>query len=58
MLPLPAQVLLETLPGWPEVQEPTILESLTLLLFLPVGMALAFVLVIMAPAWRARDDRS
>ncbi len=52
MLPLTVQVLLETLPGWPAVPEPTLLELLALILFIPGGIALAFVVAFLAPSWR------
>lgn len=53
---LPAQTLLETLPGWPAVQDPTVLELLFLILLLPLGIAAVFAVVILAPGWRQRDE--
>lgn len=58
MLPRPAQVLLETLPGWPEVHDPSLLEILTLILFIPGAIALAFLVAFLAPGWRSRSPRA
>lgn len=47
---------METLPGWPPVHEPTTLEMLTLTLFIPGGIALAFMVLFLAPGWRAKGE--
>lgn len=56
MLPLPAQVLLETLPSWPAVHEPSIMELLNVILFIPLVITAVFVAVVMGPAWRSKGD--
>jgi hypothetical protein len=56
MLPLPAQVLLETLPSWPAVHEPSMMELLTLILFIPLVIAALFGAVVLGPAWRSKGD--
>ena len=53
---LPVQTLLETLPGWPAVQDPTVLEFLFLTVLLPVGIAAVFAVLTLAPTWRQRDE--
>ena len=45
--------MLETLPGWPEVHDPSLLEILTLILFIPGAIALAFLVAFLAPGWRS-----
>ncbi len=53
---LPAQTLLETLPGWPAAQDPTALEMLFLTVMLPVGIAAVFAVLVLAPGWRRGDE--
>ncbi len=55
---LPAQTLLETLPGWPASPDPSLLELLMLTVFLPVGIAAVFAVLIFAPSWRQQRDES
>jgi hypothetical protein len=55
MLPLPAVIPLETLPGWPAVNDPTVLQLLTLTVFIPVGILLVLAVLILGPGWRAKD---
>lgn len=56
MHPAPALFPLETLPGWPAVSDPTVLEMLTLTVFIPFGIAAVFAVLILAPGWRAKDE--
>lgn len=46
-----------TLPGWPAVYDPTVLEMLLVTLFIPLGIATVFAVLVFAPAWgRKRQD--
>lgn len=56
MHPVPALLPLETLPNWPAVYEPTVLEMLTLTVFIPFGIAAVFAALILGPGWRAKDE--
>ena len=55
MLPLPSFIPLETLPSWPVVNDPTVLEMLTLTLFIPLAITLVLAALILGPGWRAKD---
>ena len=46
----------QTLPGWPAVYDPSVLELLFLTLLLPLGIAAVFAVLIFAPSWRRRED--
>ncbi len=48
---------LKTLPGWPPVDDPTAIETLTVLLGVPAAIAAVLLLLVMAPSW-FRPDRS
>ena len=50
-LVLPA---LETLPGWPEVVEPSLFDILLLTAIIPIGAALVMTLLGMGPTWFKR----
>jgi len=52
---LPALIPLETLPSWPAVQDPTVLEMLVLTVFIPFGIFAVFALLILGPAWNTRS---
>jgi hypothetical protein len=56
MLPVPAFLPLETLPSWPAVTDPTVLEMLTLTIFIPFGVGAVLTALIMGPAWRQRGE--
>ena len=45
-----------TLPGWPDVYDPSVLEMLFLTVLVPFGIAAVFAVLILAPGWRQRDD--
>lgn len=47
---------LETLPGWPEAANPTVIEVLTVLLGLPLALAAVIVVIGMAPSWFSRGS--
>lgn len=55
MLPAAAGFVLETLPGWPAVHEPSVLELLTVTLFIPLGVAAVLFTLILGPSWRADE---
>ena len=55
MLPVPALFPLETLPSWPAVTDPTVLEMLTLTLFIPLAITLVLTALILGPGWRQRS---
>ncbi|MFT4217040.1 MAG: hypothetical protein QM619_07630 [Micropruina sp.] len=46
---------LKTLPGWPEVADPTVIESLTVLLGVPAAIAAVILILGMAPSWFGAD---
>ncbi len=46
---------LKTLPGWPEAPDPTAIESLTVILGIPVALALVILVLGMAPSWFGAD---
>ncbi len=52
---IPALLPLETLPSWPAVQDPTVLQMLVLTVFIPFGIAAVFALAILGPHWHARS---
>jgi len=54
MLPVPALFPLETLPSWPTVTDPTVLEMLTLTLFIPLAITLVLAVLILGPGWRPK----
>lgn len=54
MLPVPALFPLETLPSWPAVTEPTVLELLTVTLFIPLAITLVLMALILGPGWRPK----
>lgn len=43
--------LLETLPGWPDVVEPSLMESLVILAGIPAAIAVVATVAIMGPQW-------
>lgn len=45
-----------TLPGWPAVYDPTVLEILALTLFIPLGIAAVFAVLVLAPAWGRKQQ--
>lgn len=47
--------LLETLPGFPPVEEPTVLESLLYLLVWPLAIAIPIFVLGLGPAWFRRS---
>lgn len=54
---LPAAFLpLETLPSWPAVPEPTLVELLTVTLFVPFAIAAVVVALVMGPAWHGKSE--
>ena len=54
MLPVPAFFPLETLPSWPTVTDPTVLEFLTITLFIPLAITLVLAALILGPGWRPK----
>lgn len=46
--------ILETLPGWPAVPSPSVLDLLVLVLAPPLAIAAAITLPVMGPAWFRR----
>lgn len=48
-------VLRGTLPGFPTAVEPTLLETLTLILFIPAGIAILIMALGMGRRWLAQD---
>lgn len=45
-----------TLPGWPAVYDPTVLEMLLITLFIPLGIAAFFAVLVFAPAWGRKQQ--
>lgn len=52
MHPVPALLPLETLPNWPAVVEPTVLELLVLTLFIPLGITVVVAAIVLGPTWQ------
>ena len=48
--------VLETLPGWPEVVEPGLLDILVLTVGIPVAIAAVVTLAFMGPHWFGRSQ--
>jgi len=46
----------QTLPGWPAVYDPSVLDMLFLTLLLPLAISAVFALLVFAPGWRQRGD--
>lgn len=44
---------LQTLPSWPEVVEPTLLEMLTLTVFIPLAITAVLTVVVLGKGWRS-----
>jgi len=54
---LPAAFLpLETLPSWPAVPEPSLVELLTVTLFVPLAISAVVVALVMGPAWHGKAE--
>lgn len=53
---VPGLLPLETLPGWPAVVEPTMLELLTLTVFIPLALVAVITVLVMGPGWKAKDQ--
>ncbi|MBK8445530.1 MAG: hypothetical protein IPL41_02090 [Micropruina sp.] len=47
---------LETLPGWEEAANPTVIETLTILIGIPAAIFAVILLLGMAPSWLGRGD--
>ncbi len=47
---------LETLPGWPEVADPSLGALLLILFVIPAVISLPIVLIGMGPTWRRRNQ--
>lgn len=45
-----------TLPGWPAVYDPTVLDILLLTLLIPLGIATVFAVLVFAPAWGRKQQ--
>ncbi len=56
MHPVPALIPLETLPGWPAVTDPSVLQILTLTAFIPLGIAVVLAAIILGPGWRTKSE--
>ncbi|MFP5416306.1 MAG: hypothetical protein ACLGHZ_05440 [Actinomycetes bacterium] len=56
-MPQPALIpVFETLPGWPEVVEPGLFDTLALIVGWPVGIAAVITLAALGPAWFRRSQ--
>lgn len=51
----PTPIALQTLPSWPTVAEPTLLESLTLMVFIPVGVAALLTVLVLGRSWGSKS---
>lgn len=49
---------LETLPGWPEAPEPTLIEAFVLFLGIPGAITAVILLMIAGPSWIRRDRQN
>lgn len=45
-----------TLPGWPAVYDPTLLDVLLITALLPLGIATVFAVLVLAPSWGRRQQ--
>ncbi|MFT4108760.1 hypothetical protein [Propionicimonas sp.] len=53
---LAAILPLETLPSWPQVTDPTVLEMLVLTIFIPFGIAAVVAALVLGPGWSAKGE--
>jgi hypothetical protein len=53
---LPALLPLETLPSWPAVPDPSVLQILTVTVFIPFGISAVIAALVMGRHWAARDE--
>lgn len=49
--------VLESLPGWPQEYDPSVLDILVVILGVPAGIAAVMALFIMGPTWLRRARR-
>lgn len=56
MLPVSALLPLETLPSWPAVPDPTVMQILIPTLFIPLAIAAVIALLVLGPGWRGRAE--
>ncbi len=47
---------LQTLPSWPAVPDMSLLHLLTLTVFIPLAIAAVITVLVMGPAWRAKEE--
>jgi hypothetical protein len=56
MLPVPAFLPLETLPSWPAVPDPTVVQILIPTLFIPLAITAVIALLVLGPGWRRPSE--
>ena len=56
MLPVPAFLPLETLPSWPAVPDPTVVQILIPTLFVPLAITVVIALLVLGPGWRQKAE--
>ena len=47
---------LQTLPSWPAVPDPSVLQLLTLTVFIPVAITVVVAALVLGPGWHARGE--
>ena len=53
---LPTILPLETLPSWPAVPDPTVLQLLTVTIFIPFAISAVVALLVLGPGWRVKSE--
>lgn len=48
--------LLETLPGWPEAVDPSVMDILGLTVGIPFAIGAVFALIILGPSWYRKSQ--
>jgi hypothetical protein len=56
MHPVAALLPLETLPSWPSAPDPSVMQMLTLTVFIPLIIAAVVTLFVLGPGWRAKSE--
>ena len=53
---LPTFLPLQTLPSWPAVPDPSVLQLLTLTLFIPLAITVVVAALVLGPTWHAKGE--
>ncbi len=58
MFGLSSLLPLETLPGWPEAPNPSVVDALYILVGVPGAISLVILALVVAPSWFRRGESS